>query len=130
MSLANRKRAQKEMRRKTIIYFDFDSAEIPDRYLYRLHAIAERLSGRHIAQNTFTIIGHTCNLGPPAYNLNLSRRRAQNVRNYLAQHLKISPDVMTIRGLGETAPLLPDADRNAGTLNRRVEVVIADYESR
>lgn len=71
------------------------------------------------------IQGHTDPRASDAYNMELGRKRAMEVRNYLL-HQGIPPERMTIRSFGETKP------RNVGTnsldyaRDRRVEVVFKD----
>ncbi len=77
------------------------------------------------------VVGHTDRLGSPAYNLGLSRRRANNIRSYLiGQGLPAGRVVAT--GEGGRKPLVQctSADRDkplADCLqpNRRVEITIS-----
>lgn len=72
------------------------------------------------------ITGHTDAIGSDAYNLDLSRRRARSVRNYLVS-LGISKKRMTYEGKGESEPIAPNAKPNGDDdpegrqRNRRVE---------
>jgi OOP family OmpA-OmpF porin len=66
--------------------------------------------------------GHTDNKGKPAYNMNLSDRRAASVKKYLISH-GVSSDRLISRGYGMTMPLVPnDSDQNRA-LNRRVQFI-------
>ncbi len=65
---------------------------------------------------------HACSLGARAYNRHLSFRRAEAVATYLKECFSAAPPVLTVTGDGEDAPLLVGVDKNARTLNRRVEV--------
>jgi OOP family OmpA-OmpF porin len=67
--------------------------------------------------------GHTCSIGTESYNLALSKRRANSVRQYLIGK-GIDPARMTAEGYGEFSPLVSN-DTDAGRQqNRRVEFKI------
>lgn len=66
------------------LLFAFNSARLTHSARAYLDILIQRIrsSGRPITK----IVGHTDHVGPAAYNLGLSRRRAQAVRAYLAAH--------------------------------------------
>ena len=68
------------------------------------------------------VAGHTDSRGSAAYNLNLSQRRAEAVRQYLIAHGAHS-DQLTARGYGKSE-LLIDPEKSEGDRerNRRVEL--------
>lgn len=68
------------------------------------------------------VAGHTCNIGTEEYNLGLSLRRAEAVRNYLVSK-GVSADRLTVRGYGESRPAVSNATREGRAQNRRVELV-------
>lgn len=65
--------------------------------------------------------GYTCNMGPESYNIKLSKKRAENVKNYLVNNLGIAANRIKTQGLGSANPL--NANRNIAEkrINRRVE---------
>jgi OOP family OmpA-OmpF porin len=67
------------------------------------------------------IAGHTDDQGTDIYNLDLSKRRAAAVRQFLINN-GIAPDRLTAKGYGKTEPLINQTDEGARSLNRRVEV--------
>lgn len=69
----------------------------------------------------FEIGGHTDNVGKPAYNLDLSQKRADAVKNWLVAH-GIAADRLTTKGYGDTAPLVPNTSDANRAKNRRVEL--------
>ncbi|MDQ3013660.1 MAG: OmpA family protein [Acidobacteriota bacterium] len=72
------------------------------------------------------IEGHTDSVGSDESNLNLSRGRAESVRDYMVQNGIKSERVIAARGFGESKPVA-DNDSPAGRqVNRRVEIIIAD----
>jgi outer membrane protein OmpA-like peptidoglycan-associated protein len=68
------------------------------------------------------VAGHTCSIGTEEYNLGLSQRRAEAVRNYLVSK-GVSADRLTVRGYGESRPIASNDTREGRAQNRRVELV-------
>ncbi len=71
------------------------------------------------------VYGHTDDIGSEDYNLELSKRRALSVRDYLAES-GIAPEIITTEGFGQSRPLVPESDALARAKNRRVEIGIVD----
>ena len=71
------------------------------------------------------VYGHTDDIGSEEYNLDLSERRAQTVRDYLTEN-GIAPEIITSRGFGKSRPIVPDTNAEARAENRRVEIGIVD----
>lgn len=70
--------------------------------------------------------GHTDNAnrtGDPDYNLKLSQRRADAVRDYLLKK-GIEPQRVTARGFGDTHPVADNTTEEGRAANRRTEFVI------
>ena len=67
------------------------------------------------------IVGHADRAGSPAYNKALSMRRAQAVRTVMVQE-GVSGSAITLRGAGESDPLVPTADGVREPQNRRVQI--------
>jgi OOP family OmpA-OmpF porin len=67
------------------------------------------------------VAGHTDNVGDPAFNLELSKKRAQAVRAYLIEK-GVSADRMIARGYGDTEPNVPNDTAEGRAQNRRVEL--------
>ncbi|MCP4411386.1 MAG: OmpA family protein, partial [Gammaproteobacteria bacterium] len=74
------------------------------------------------------IVGHTDSTGSDAYNLELSKKRALAVAQYL-----ISQNVATFRvnamGAGEKQPIASNNTNSGRALNRRVELSISPSTS-
>ena len=64
--------------------------------------------------------GHTDGFGSPDYNKELSRRRAESVRQYLTAQGVTHP--LTAVGYGATRPRQPGISRSALQRNRRIEL--------
>jgi hypothetical protein len=67
------------------------------------------------------ISGHTDNVGTPASNLDLSKRRAASVAKALNEQLKIAADRFATDGKGDTDPMTTNAKPEGRAMNRRVE---------
>lgn len=71
----------------------------------------------------FVIQGHTDTIGTDASNLELSRKRAQAVSDWLQQSLRIDAARIRVEGLGESRPLVsPEGSIEDQQPNRRVEI--------
>lgn len=69
------------------------------------------------------IEGHTDNTGDAAYNLDLSKRRAYAVKEYLVGK-GISENMITSNGFGDTKPLQTNDTEEGRKTNRRVEIIL------
>ena len=73
----------------------------------------------------FEIVGHTCDLGMADQNIDLSRRRAQSLHDFLLSK-GIKKDRLKHRGMGQSEPAVPNTNEANRRQNRRVEVEILD----
>jgi outer membrane protein OmpA-like peptidoglycan-associated protein len=69
------------------------------------------------------IIGHTDNVGPDAYNMALSERRAKTVVAYLVRR-GIAQERLAVQFFGETKPVETNDTDEGREKNRRVEFKI------
>ncbi len=74
-------------------------------------------------QRSIRIGGYTDSRGTESYNLDLSQRRADAVRDFLIDN-GISPRRITARGYGEADPVASNATLAGRRENRRVEVIV------
>lgn len=105
------------------VYFDLDQSNLTvdeTELIDDMVASIRALDGCEISAITLT--GHTDALGDPAYNLRLSYRRAEAVRDALIMR-GIPDDLIRIEARGETEPVRPNGEDEA-LINRRVEVLI------
>ena len=74
---------------------------------------------------TFSIEGHTDSFGSADYNLTLSEKRAESVKIWLVEIMKIPEDRIHTRGFGNTKWIVsPDKSKDEQAPNRRVEIVV------
>jgi len=101
------------------VNFDFDKATLrPDAYPV-LDAAVETL--KQEGPMSVIVEGHTDSIGSEQYNMRLSRRRAETVRNYLVKQ-GIAASRITAVGLGESKPVASNATPDGRAQNRRVEL--------
>lgn len=73
----------------------------------------------------FTIEGHTDSFGGAEFNRELSLKRAEAVRDWLVERLRIGVDNIRVVGLGMQRPVVStDGTVEEQALNRRVEIVV------
>lgn len=72
--------------------------------------------------------GHTDNVGTVEANIELSKKRALAVREYLVSKENIDPNLITIRGYGESQPIADNERQEGREKNRRVEMIFSYRE--
>lgn len=102
------------------VNFDFDKAVIRPQDYAKLDQDVDALKAWGDVE--VEVAGHTCSIGTEEYNLGLSQRRAEAVRNYLVSK-GVPADRLTVRGYGESRPVASNATREGRAQNRRVELV-------
>ncbi|MCE8039206.1 MAG: OmpA family protein [Halomonadaceae bacterium] len=102
------------------VTFAFDSDEIRPGAYQTLDQVATTL--RENPNLRVRIEGHTDSVGSPQYNVGLSERRANSVRNFLVSR-GIAENRMTTRGFGEERPVATNDTDEGRAQNRRVEII-------
>jgi outer membrane protein OmpA-like peptidoglycan-associated protein len=107
----------------TDLLFDSNSAVLRPGATASLDKLGRLIQGN--PQAVFRVEGHSDSFGTDAYNLDLSRRRAETVKAWLVAGMRIDPSRIQAQGFGKSRLLIP-ADRSVQEqqLNRRVEIVI------
>ncbi|MFZ5480566.1 MAG: OmpA family protein [Myxococcota bacterium] len=100
------------------IFFEFDSATIKAESFPILDDVTAVLEN-HPEIQLVEVQGHTSDEGTDEYNLELSQRRAESVRDYLLKN-GIAGDRLVAKGYGESQPLQPGTSEEAREANRRV----------
>lgn len=101
------------------IFFEFDSDKLKVASLVQLDELAVILK-RYEGAN-LTMEGHTDNIGEDDYNMKLSQRRMDSVKNYLMS-IGIFESRLTAIGYGETKPIADNKTKTGRAKNRRVEL--------
>ena len=100
------------------IYFDVDKDTIKPNSRATLDAAVKVL--KEFDDVHLEISGHTDSDGDRAHNSELSRARAESVRNYLVEK-GIAPGRLITRGAGPDEPIAPNDTKKNKSLNRRIE---------
>lgn len=103
------------------IYFDTGKAAVKAESETVLKEIAKLLQLN--PQLKLHIVGHTDSVGELAYNMDLSRRRAQAVVQVLTTKHGIAPARLRAEGIGPLAPVASNDAEEGRAKNRRVELV-------
>jgi outer membrane protein OmpA-like peptidoglycan-associated protein len=110
------------------IYFDYKSAEVTPKAVAVLNTLGRALSDARLADDSFLIAGHTDAKGGAAYNLELSQRRAQAVRQFLIANFKVDAQRLIAKGYGLQRLKTPTDPLAAA--NRRVQIVNLSKDQR
>jgi peptidoglycan-associated lipoprotein len=103
------------------VYFDFDRYNVSASERGKLDAIAARVKGTKVI-----IAGYTDTFGTEEYNLGLSDRRAQSVRDYLVG-VGANQANSEIMALGSQQADKAAAGRQSGAKDRKAIVVDVNY---
>lgn len=103
----------------TIVYFDYDRAEIKPEYVGIVTAHSKYLNGD--PGRKVRLEGHSDERGSREYNIGLGERRAQAVRRALMLQ-GVGESQITTVSYGEERPAVQGSDESAYSKNRRVEL--------
>jgi OOP family OmpA-OmpF porin len=103
------------------IQFEFASAGLKPESIEALRNLGYALNNELKDQKLLLIEGHTDAVGAREYNVLLSDRRAEAVKDYLVREMGVSPDRLRTVGKGSSEPA--DPKNPCAAVNRRVVVV-------
>lgn len=101
------------------VYFITDTDSLTEESAAQLAQIKSQLALRPAPE--IIVIGHTDTVAKREYNVALSLRRAETVKQILVES-GIAADQIVVQGRGEREPLVPTADGVDEPRNRRVEI--------
>ncbi|MBW2291820.1 MAG: OmpA family protein [Deltaproteobacteria bacterium] len=104
------------------VYFEFSSADLKPEAETLLQKVGKALTASDLEAFSFSIEGHTDNLGDENFNAELSKRRADAVRSFL-ERAGVAPERLRAVGRGESDPADSNATRAGRERNRRVEII-------
>lgn len=107
------------------VLFANDSDEINPVFTQQLSELSEFLE--EYPSTSIELQGYASRTGTAEHNLDLSKRRAENVRRVLLQN-GISPNRVTIVGYGDTVLASTGTDETSHALNRRVTATVVGYK--
>lgn len=121
--------------KRVVVPFKFDNAILTDAAKFELDREIVNRMKQFPRAVTIRLEGHSDDIGPAAYNLNLSKRRAEAVRAYLAMRGLRTTQLVAL-GYGATQPVqrCPEEDRAALISclapNRRVVVEVTGAQAK
>lgn len=107
--------------RSYMVFFDFDKAVVTPEGRKIVEQAAA--NAKTLGVSRIDLTGHTDTVGSAQYNMALSIRRANAVKDILVQ-LGVPADQIAVVGKGKTDLLVPTADGVREPQNRRVEIVL------
>ena len=119
MKVSEKPMPQPQHQQGFLVFFDFDSSNRTADTLGILKSAADAAKKGNYSRVMLT--GHADRSGSVDYNVDLSRRRAVEVKSELVA-LGISSDEISTEAKGESDPLVPTADGMQEPQNRRVEI--------
>lgn len=102
-------------------FFDFDKYNLKPEGRQLLDQVAQQVNS--IKLETVIAVGYTDSIGSDQYNLGLSERRANAVKQYLISK-GVAADRIYTEGKGKADPIASNATAEGRAKNRRVEVEI------
>lgn len=105
-----------------LFFFDFNMTSMKPEYEAQLDELLSAM--KEFPDGKFEISGHTDSRGSAEYNLKLSQKRAEYIKDMLVKK-GIDPSNLVAVGRGMTEPVIPDAQEEAEhEQNRRVDIKI------
>lgn len=101
------------------ITFDFGKATLKPQFYSALNGVAGTLAEYN--QTMIEVVGHTDSVGSDAYNLQLSKQRADSVAAYLEGQGVQAVRIQTL-GAGKAYPIADNSTEAGRAQNRRVEI--------
>ena len=106
------------------LYFEYDKSTLSEQSIIELERVLDLMTTN--TNLKIEIAGHTDNMGTEEYNMQLSRRRAQAVVDWLISK-NIDKAKMTAKGYGVSMPVETNDTEEGRAKNRRTEFVVLEY---
>lgn len=107
--------------RSYLVFFDFNRYTITQEAARILYTLAEE--NKSVKVKHIDVIGHADRSGSVKYNMALSKKRANAVKNALVK-IGFPAQIISTRAKGESEPLVPTRDGIREPQNRRAEIVV------
>jgi OOP family OmpA-OmpF porin len=101
--------------------FDHDKSALKEEGKAAMHDLDESIKARGADVVDINVIGHTDSDGAEEYNMALSIRRAEAIRDYMDSE-GVDASIIDISGEGESNPIASNATKEGRAENRRVDI--------
>ncbi len=105
------------------VLFDTDKAVVKPSAAEALKQISASINKRYPGKDV-RVLGFADSRGDKSYNRDLSKQRAEAVKNYLVTTNKMAADRLSTEAFGETQPVATNATPSGRQENRRVEIAV------
>jgi len=105
------------------VLFDFDKAVLKPEAVRQLAPIVQALQEQPSLRAQ--VAGHTDSVGTDAYNMGLSKRRAEAVVDYLLKNSPAARENLSVEWFGKRQPVASNATAEGRAQNRRVEITLS-----
>ncbi len=101
------------------VEFDTGEAIVKPAYYKEIERVADIM--KKYPELKIVIEGHTDNMGGEKYNLNLSQKRTEAIKEVMVKKFKIESARITPKGFGYSKPIADNSTKEGRKSNRRVE---------
>lgn len=108
--------------------FDYNKDSVRPGYHSKIMEVASFL--KEYPKTNVVLEGHTDSDGTDAYNLDLSKRRAESIKKYLVDKFGISASRISTKGFGESQPVATNKTKEGRQQNRRVVANIMTFKTK
>ena len=112
--------AEINKKNKLIVFFEFDKFNLSSEQIIELETFIDK--AKKNSDRKILVEGHTDSMGSKLYNLKLSEKRANFIKEYLIN--KNLVNIIETFSYGEENPLIPSGDQVKEKQNRRAEVYL------
>jgi OOP family OmpA-OmpF porin len=106
------------------ILFDFNKSVLKDADIAQLQELGMLMEEKTNLQ--VILAGFTDGVGSEGYNMELSMKRAEAVRDYLLANFKIEKNRLTLNWYGKADPIASNQTVEGRALNRRVAIIVTN----
>ena len=104
------------------IFYDYNSADLRPESRLELDRLVNLMNTR--PELKITVCGHTDSVGSATYNAQLSLKRAESVKQYVASKGAVDVSRINVKGFGSQQPAAPNSTEEGRQKNRRITFVV------
>lgn len=104
------------------IFYDYNSADLRPESRLELDRLVKLMQLQ--PEMKITVCGHTDSVGSATYNAQLSLKRAESVKQYVASKGAVDVSRINVKGFGSQQPAAPNSTEEGRQKNRRITFVV------